>query len=399
MTKRDYKTGGLRERSPNAWELKVRTFDPRTGKRIIRYESFKGTKLAAKKRLAELANQASDGIVPDEKALFGSLLDRWEETLDVSPKTAERYKELIRLHVRPHLGDEKARSITTAKIESVYSRLRSGVRPDGTSGARPLSPRTIGHIHRRVVQVLALAERDKIIPSNPARLAKRPKIIKVEVEILDQTQVSDVLKMLRGRAMWLLALTGLATGLRRGELLGLRWKDVDFDSGTIQVVQSLEQTKAKGLRLKAPKTKQGRRQLSVPSSVITELRGHKSKQSEERLALGLGRDPEDGLVFRHPDGSPLRPDNVSGEWRRLVGTLKLPKVSLHAWRHTHASQLISAGMDVLTISRRLGHASPSITLDVYGHLFAPTDKEAAAVFERAFGASIPGNNSEQTRTK
>ena len=104
--------------------------------------------------------------------------------------------------------------------------------------------------------------------------------------------------------------------------------------------------------------------------------------------MGLGKESDDSLVFRRHDGAPLNPNSPSTEWRRLVRILKLPKVTLHAWRHTHASQLIASGMDVLTISRRLGHGSPSITLDVYGHLFHGSDDRAAAVFDKAFGGVL-----------
>jgi integrase len=159
---------------------------------------------------------------------------------------------------------------------------------------------------------------------------------------------------------------------------------VSLDGAELQVQQSLEQTK-EGLRFKAPKTKQGRRTISLPAFIVKELRAHKVAQAADRLALGLGKDADDALVLRRPDGSPLAPDNVSSEWRKAVDALKLPKVSLHALRHTHASQLIASGMDVLTISRRLGHGAPSITLDIYSHLFKPTDGAAAAIFDKAFG--------------
>ena len=172
--------------------------------------------------------------------------------------------------------------------------------------------------------------------------------------------------------------------MRRGEMLALRWRDVDLDAAELQVQQSLEETNS-GLRFKAPKTKFGRRTISLPASIVKELRAHRVTQNEERLALGLGKDAPEALVFRRADGSPMLPDSVSSEWRRAVVALKLPKVSLHALRHTHASQLIASGMDVLTISRRLGHGAPSITLDVYSHLFKPTDRGAAAIFDKAFG--------------
>jgi integrase len=126
----------------------------------------------------------------------------------------------------------------------------------------------------------------------------------------------------------------------------------------------------------------------LPASVAAELRSLRLKQQEQRLALGLGKDDPDALVFRRLSGAPIRPDNVSGEWRRLVKVLKLPKVTLHAWRHTHASHLIQMGTDVLTISRRLGHGSPSITLNVYAHLLPGSDDRAAEGIDAAFSKAL-----------
>ena len=120
--------------------------------------------------------------------------------------------------------------------------------------------------------------------------------------------------------------------------------------------------------------------------------------ASERLKLGFGREADDALVFRRAGGSPKLPNSVTTEWRRLVNLLKLPKVSLHAWRHTHASQLIDSGMDVLTISRRLGHGSPSITLDVHGHRFKRRDEGAAAVFEAAIGAVFTETKADEAST-
>lgn len=199
--------------------------------------------------------------------------------------------------------------------------------------------------------------------------------------------VKVVLERLRGRSIFLLVALAVATGMRRGELCALRWKDVDFEAGKLQVERSLEQTK-NGTRFKSPKTRHGRRRISLPAYMVSELRSHWRTLQEQRLALGLGKDDQEALVFRRPDGSPLLPNSVTTEWRRLVAGLKLPKVPFHALRHTHASQLIASGMDVLSISRRIGHASPSITLNVYGHLFNTTDDKAAAVFETAYAGTF-----------
>lgn len=390
-TRRQHGDGGYRRRG-GAWELKFSATDPATGQRKIRYVTFKGSESGARSKLRELVKQAEDGaFLAPARQKFGEILDAWDRALGVSPKTAERYRELVKLHIRPHLGDLRLQSIRTSRIEAFYFDLLAGKAPEGSSEpARALSARTIGHIHRLVVKVFSIAERDGLISSNPARKAERPKIEKAEIQILSGQEVRDVLSKLRGRnsdngqQFYRLASLYLATGMRRGEGVALRWKDIDLDGAQLHVRQSLEQTKA-GLRFKAPKTKHGRRTISLPAFLVSELRSHKLAQAVQRMALGLGKDADDALVFRQADGEPLAPENVTKEWMRLVASLELPKVTLHALRHTHASQLIASGMDVLTISRRLGHGSPSITLDVYGHLFQRTDGGAAAVIDRAFG--------------
>jgi integrase len=200
-----------------------------------------------------------------------------------------------------------------------------------------------------------------------------------EIEIIREDQIQIVLRKLRGRSIYMIAALALSTGMRRGELLGLRWQDIDLNSGTLRVVQSLEQTKA-GLRFKAPKTKHGRRTITLPPSIAAELRMHWKQQQEQRLALGLGKAPETALVFPTWDGKPRSPGALTKEWTRAMKGADM-KVTLHALRHTHASSLIAAGVDVLTISRRLGHASPTITLGVYGHLYSNTDDRAAQIME------------------
>jgi integrase len=382
--RRERGEGSYRQRG-DSWELKFPATDPATGQRKLRYVTFKGTKTQAIAKLRELTKDAADGAYKaPTRSTFADVLDSWDKTLNVSPKTAERYRELVRLHIRPRLGAVKLQNIRPSLIEGFYVELLNGERPDG-SKVRPLAPRTIGHIHRLLVKVLSTAERDGIIPTNPARKAVRPKIERTEIEILTEQQARDVLTKLRGRPMFLIAAVGLATGMRRGEILALRWRDVNLDAAELQVNQSLEET-AEGLRFKAPKTKRGRRTISLPAFIVAELRTHKAAQNAQRLALGLGKGGDDALVICKVDGEPLSPDNISSDWRRHVRTLKLPAVSLHALRHTHASQLIASGMDVLTISRRLGHGAPSITLDVYSHLFKPTDRGAAAIFDQAFGS-------------
>jgi integrase len=149
-----------------------------------------------------------------------------------------------------------------------------------------------------------------------------------------------------------------------------------LDASTLRVERSLEETNA-GLRLKSPKTKRGRRNISLPAEAVATLRAHKVQQMEIRLALGMGKPDATTLVFSTIEGGLLRPRNLTKAWSRVQADKKLTHVSFHALRHSHVSVLIRAGVDILTISRRLGHSKAAITLDVYGHLISGADKDAA----------------------
>jgi integrase len=153
--------------------------------------------------------------------------------------------------------------------------------------------------------------------------------------------------------------------------------------GQLRIERSLETTKT-GLRVKAPKTKHGRRTVSIPASTVDELRAHWRAQQEARLAVGLGRGSPDDLIFAMPDGSPLEPDTLSKNWLRATAIATGRPINLHSFRHLHASSLIASGVDILAVSRRLGHGSPTITLSVYAHLFPGADDKAAQAVEAMF---------------
>jgi integrase len=204
--------------------------------------------------------------------------------------------------------------------------------------------------------------------------------------MLQPDQAAQLLERLRGRPLYMLASLALATGMRRNELLALRWRDVDLDAGRLTVEQSLEQTAAHGVRAKSPKTTKGRRTITLPGTTVIELRGHWRAQQEQRLALGMGKSPADSPVLATWDGKFMSPSAFNYAWRHQMRAVGMPNVRLHSLRHTHASTLIAAGVDVLTVSRRLGHSSPTITLNVYGHLVHGTDDRAAQAMDAAFGS-------------
>ncbi len=214
---------------------------------------------------------------------------------------------------------------------------------------RRFAPRTVGHVHRLLHRVLGQAVKWSVIVANPAGCADPPRVQQAEIEILAPGQTKELLEALQGRSLYTVAILGLSTGMRRGEMVALRWGDLDLEGGKIKVERSLEQTNV-GLAFKAPKTKAGRRSISILPSIVAELRRHWREQAEMRLALGMGKAWPDDLVLARPDGSPWPPDSLTADWARTVRVLRLPSIALHALRHTHVSQLIAAGFDVVTIS-------------------------------------------------
>jgi integrase len=380
-------TGHVRRRGTKSWELKFDLgTDPLTGKRLTRYHSVKGTKREAEAELVRLKAGADRGdYIPSAKTTLSQFLDRWESwaATQVSAKTLERYKELAALHVRPHLGAAPLQKLKTINFAELYGKLQRAK----TQGGAGLAPRTVGHVHRLLHRVFGHAMKWGMVANNPVAAAEPPRVQRAEIEILTPDQIRTVLRALQGRRLYRIAVVGLSTGLRRGEMVALRWGDIDLDSGKITVERSLEQTNA-GLATKAPKTKAGRRVVSIPPSVAAELRKHWRERQELRLALGFGKAAADDLVFARPDGSAWPPDSLTADWARTIRVLKLPKVTLHALRHTHVSQLIASGLDVVTVSRRIGHGNPTVTLTVYAHLFGNTDERAAAVVESALAGVL-----------
>jgi integrase len=356
--------------------------DGQTGKRKTRYASFRGTKRDAEIELARLITTDANGTLAEpSKTTVGAYLLGWMDgPHGLAGKTAERYRQLIDAQIIPHLGAIVLQKLKPANIASWHNKLILGGGKDG----RPLSARTVGHAHRVLHRALARAAAVELVSRNVASVVKPPKVDEIEIESLKAGAIDTVLNALKGHTLEPIAVLALSSGARRGEMLALNWANVDLDAGTIKIERSLEQTKA-GLLFKAPKTKNGRRVVSLPPIAVDALRAHRRRWLELRMALGQGKPEPDALVFSAFDGSPIPPNDLSRDWRRFVLARKLPSVSFHGLRHSHASALIAGGVDVLTVSRRIGHASPVVTMKVYAHLFSETDKTAAKAIEAVLG--------------
>jgi integrase len=210
---------------------------------------------------------------------------------------------------------------------------------------------------------------------------------------LDEDETASLLNLLGESRLYLPVLLGVTTGLRRGEILGLRWSDIDLATCTIAVVQSLEQTK-EGLRFKAPKTHRSRRSIVLGAMTVEALRSHRAKQAEERLALGPGYEDQD-LVCPRPGGTPWAPDVFSTTFAAFVRRSGMKPFRFHDLRHTHATHLLKAGVHPKIVSERLGHSAVGITLDTYSHVLPSMQQDAMRLIDAALQTAMKKSTTER----
>jgi integrase len=383
-------TGHIRERSPGSWELRYNLgTDPATGKRRIATTTVKGNRKAAEKELRRLLRTLDTGEhVDPSRMTVREWLATWLAAVreEVSPKSHERYSEIVDNFLVPELGALAITKLVPSHIQAAYSKWAVEGRRDGKSGG--LSPRTRRHIHRILSSALARAVEQQVLARNPAEAFKKrlPKVERREMTTLSADHSARLLAAIKHTRIYWPVLLALSTGMRRGEVLALRWKNVDLERGSLRVTESLEQTKA-GIRFKAPKTERTRA-ITLPSFAVDELRRLKRQQAEELLRLGI-RQSGETLVCARADGAPLQPQSLTHQFTRLISRVKeLPHVRFHDLRHSHATQLLLAGVHPKIAQERLGHATITTTLDLYSHVTETMQSDAAERLDAMFKGAI-----------
>ena len=369
--------GSITRRGKKSWRIKYDLpRDPETQERRIAYKTIKGTRKDAERERRRLLTAIDKGIHVDPSALtVAAYMDQWLADVapaSVSPKSLEQYRSLSRIQIKPHLGILQLQKLRPADIAAWHQAL----------GKTGISVRSIQHAHGVLRTALAHAAAVEILERNVATFIRPPKTVRTEVEILNAEQIADALRKLEGHPIYPIAAVAIGTGARRGEIAALRWSDIDLDAATVRIERSLEQVKG-SVRVKSPKTAAGRRTVSLPAFAVDALRDHRRQTLELRLRLGIGALLGDAPVFGNIEGNTITPFYITTSWRRAVRSRGLPKITFHSLRHSHASALIAAGVDVVTVSKRLGHASPALTLSTYSHLFTNSDDKAAAAIDAA----------------
>ena len=305
---------------------------------------------------------------------------------EVAPKSHERYAEIVEHFLIPALGNLPLVKLTPSHIQEAYNTWAIGGRRDNKEGG--LSARTRHHIHRILRSALARAVEQQLVARNPADAFRKrlPKVEHREMMTLSAEQSARLLDAIKHTRIYWPVLLALTAGMRRGEVFALRWKNVDLEGCALRVVESLEQTKL-GIRFKAPKSGKARA-ITLPVFAVKELKRLKRQQAEELLILGV-RQTGETLVCARADGEPLQPQSLTHQFTRLINRVKdLPRVRFHDLRHSHATQLLLAGVHPKIAQERLGHATITTTLDLYSHVTETMQSDAAERLDALFRAAI-----------
>jgi integrase len=367
--------------------------DPATGKERRRWYPAGTRKTDADKLVTELVKRRNDGDyrAPEKITLGAYLTEKWlpAQRSQLKHSTFDSYRRTIELHVLPTLGQVPLGRVLPEDLDALYARLLDSGRRNGTGGG--LSPASVRYVHRILRKALNDALRKGSISRNPAATADPPRRAgtdrsEQEMQVWTAAQLQSFLSLIESHRLAPAYVLAAHTGMRRGEVLGLRWSDVDLTHGRVSVRQAVIAV-AYQLRISDVKTGTARRTIDIDSPVVARLSAWRKRQAEERLLIGPAYD-DHGLVFARPDGRPIHPEFFSRTFDRVVARSDLPPIRTHDLRHTHASLLLQAGVPVKVVSERLGHASPGFTLNVYQHVIPGMQAEAAATFSRLL--SPPG---------
>jgi integrase len=309
--------------------------DPTTGARRRKWHSGYDRKKDAQQALAELVTDVHKGAyVEPTKETFGQYLERWLPAIrgTVRANTYEAYRSAVDVHLVPGLGTIPLRQLDRATFSTFYGELSRTGRTDGKGG---LSPRSVRAIHVTAHKALRDAVKDNLLVRNPTDDAAVPAKVRSATPSWTAEQVGTFLASVKGQRLYPVLLTLATTGMRRSEVLGLRWADVDLEAGTLAVRQVVSLDKYKPF-LAEPKTDRSRRVVALDPGTVKVLKSHKTAQKEERMAAGPAWQ-ETGLVFAREDGSILHPQTLSGSFERAVKAAGLPPIGIHGLRHSHAS--------------------------------------------------------------
>ena len=371
MSKRGAREGSIHRRGDGRWVAAVHLGYDERGRRRRKY-LYGPTRADVARKLGLAQRDREDGVIAaPERLTVGTFLDGYLDSvrLAVRPSTLRSYEGIVAVHLQPGLGRIRLKELSVREVQRLLN----------TKHAAGSSPRTVERIRAVLRQALGQAVRQGLISRNAAALARPPRMVREPVQTLSPEAARRLLEAVHGTREEGLYTVALAIGLRQGEALGLRWEDVDLDTGQLRVVHALQRVGG-ALVLVEPKSASSRRTIPLPATVERSLRDHRRRQIEDRLLSGF-RWVESGLLFTTRDGKPLDGRNVTRGFQEALGRAGLPRMRFHDLRHSCASLLLAQGVSPRVVMETLGHSQISLTMNTYAHVMPEMQRDAADKME------------------
>jgi integrase len=370
--KRGNGEGSITKRKGGGWCAQYTVYTAKGRKRKTLYGK---TRQEVATKLAKALSDQQGGLSFDAKnLLLGQYMSLWladsvKDTVRLT--TYQGYERIVRLHIKPTLGRVKLQNLAPTHLRGLYrERLEAG-----------LAPRMVQLIHTTLHKALKEAAADGLVPRNVAGLVRAPRPAGQETNPLTPEQARALLKTASSERLAALYVLAVTTGMRQGELLGLKWEDIDLNAGTLRVRRTLSTAIGGGFGFSPPKTAKGRRNIKLPESALSSLRNHREAQLEKRDGItGLWEDH--GLVFTTHVGTPIsRQDLITRSFKPLLQRAGLPNIRFHDLRHTCATLLLCRGVHAKLVQELLGHATISVTLDTYSHVLPSMGDHTATAMD------------------
>ena len=367
--------GHFRQRTKGSWEIAINIGkDPATGRRKQHFETVKGNKGAAQKRMTELLRQLdTNSFIKPIKTTVKTYLEQWLQDYvkpNLSPRSYERYESVIRVHILPSLGNIPLTKLQPSHIQRLYStKLNEG-----------LASRSVLYIHRILHKALQTAIKTDLLSRNILDCVEVPKFKLIEMQIWDEDEVNRFLIAAKDSQYYTLFFTALFTGCRRSELLALKWSDINLLLCQLSISRGLHQLRNREYIFTQPKTAKSSRVISLSPSVVHVLKEYFNQKAMDKAMADI-KLTDDDLVFSTFEGKPLRPNTVSRAWSITAKKAGIKIIRFHDARHTHASLMLKQGIHPKIVQERLGHSTISTTLDIYSHVTPGMQQAAAQRFD------------------
>ena len=357
--------GNVRQKRPNLWEARIVAGHKKDGSPIYKYVSGRTQKEAYEKLRELITEYRNVELTEDSQITVEEWLQKWMEEymlFSIREQTWKSYESVIRLHIIPNLGNKKVASLTTILLQKFYNKLLS----EGKSGSLVRDAHLILH------QAMDVAVKENLIAKNPTSGAKTPKVEYKPKNILNEIQLEMFMEAIKEDELWYdFFYTEITTGLRRGELCGLKWCDFNETTGQLNVVRTVTTHKGGGLKTGETKTQKGTRTIYLPPSTVKLLSERKNKVSSEWIFPNF-----------YDNSKPINPSTAYLRLKAILKKADLPSIRFHDLRHTFATHALSSGVDARTLSGILGHTNASFTLDTYTHVTNDMQKNASVIVGR-----------------